>query len=233
MTATRRAPDLARCADQVVAHFAPLAADLADLAERIVAGIGGSGIPGPGIPVPPTPASRLDELVRPTATRLVDRHRILGAGFAAGHGTVADSDLHLAWWERGGGQSLDAPVAPATGDGLDYTRQEWFRGPIRTGRRHLTGPYIGYLLGAEFVMTTSVPVLSGATPLGVVGADTLVEDLEKLLAPALTAADAVLVTDEGRCVTAADPALPSGRRVDVAAYPAALRCDDLPLTVLA
>ena len=81
-------------------------------------------------------------------------------------------------------------------------------------------------------MTSTAPVISRGTMVGVVGADTLVESLEGLLLPVLRSAGATLVNDQGRTVVSADPHLATGNLLDLAAYAEVAPCRDLPLSVV-
>lgn len=111
---------------------------------------------------------------------------------------------------------------------MDYTRHEWFRTPLRTGRRHITGPYVDFVSTDEYVVTSTAPVLVGTVMVGVVGADTLVETL---LLPRLRQAGqrATLVNHMGRAVVSADAHTATGTLVDLTGAREIQRCRDLPL----
>lgn len=156
-------------------------------------------------------------------------HHLVGGGFVAARDALADKSLYLAWWQ-GDDRRLLAEPTLSTSETFDYTRRPWFANPERTGLPHITGPYVDYVCTDEYTVTTTAPVLSGGRLVGVVGADTLVETLERMLLPDLRAIDATLVDAHGRAVISADPHLgpgdpvPPGRRL--------LPCTGLPLALV-
>jgi hypothetical protein len=151
--------------------------------------------------------------VEPIVQRLLDRPVMLGGGFVAAQGALADHPLYLAWWQGIGRELLGVAGAPG-GDTLDYTTREWFRVPRATGERHVAGPYVDYVCTDEYVLTSTVPVIVAGELVGVVGADMLVESLERELLPLLRAAGATLVGSTGRVVVSADHRLAPGSRID-------------------
>ena len=96
----------------------------------------------------------------------------------------------------------------------------------------MTGPYVDFVCTDEYVMTSTAPVLSGGRMVGVVGADTLVETLEKLLMPSLRAAGATVVNDLGRAVASSDPHLATGSLIDLDDCRDIIACARLPLSVV-
>lgn len=170
--------------------------------------------------------------IEPHVRRFLDSADIVGAGYVAARGALSDEALYLAWWQGDDQQLLAESDAPGTGDPLDYTRHPWFRTPERTGQPFVTGPYVDFVCTDEYVMTSTAPVLSRGTMVGVVGADTLVETLEGLFLPALRSADATLVNGQGRTVVSADPHLATGNLVDVSTYAELMPCRDLPMSVV-
>ena len=170
--------------------------------------------------------------IEPHVRTFLDTADIVGAGYVAARGALSDEPLYLAWWQGDDQQLLAESDAPGTGDPLDYTRHPWFRTPERTGEPYVTGPYVDFVCTDEYVMTSTAPVISRGTMVGVVGADTLVETLERLLLPPLRSAGATLVNDQGRTVVSADPHLATGSLVDLASYPEVVPCRDLPMSVV-
>ncbi|MFI5429407.1 cache domain-containing protein [Aeromicrobium sp. UC242_57] len=122
--------------------------------------------------------------------------------------------------------------APDTGEPLDYTRHPWFRTPERTGQPHVTGPYVDFVCTDQYVMTATTPVVSRGQMVGVVGADTLVETLERLLLPTLRSAGATVVNDDGRAVASADPHIATGSLVRLGDHDEVVACSRLPLSVV-
>lgn len=148
---------------------------------------------------------------------------IIGAGFVAAPGAIVDAEWHLAWWlgDRntfGMGSTvphirrLEAVEDPAAESFRDYTALEWWRVPERTGRRHITGPYVDYLCTDEYTLTLTEPVFFRNRSLGVVGADLYAEDLERALLPELRAAgpSVTLVNSSGRVLVSTDVHLATG-----------------------
>jgi hypothetical protein len=142
---------------------------------------------------------------------------ITGAGFVAAPGFLDDAPWHLAWWlsgaspfrieQTGGGlRRLDAVSDPDAEAFRDYTTLEWWRVPARTGRRHLTGPYVDYLCTDDYTVTITTPVTVGGEMAGLVGADVYVARLEQALLPVLREADrtCTIVNASGRIVASTD-----------------------------
>jgi hypothetical protein len=157
------------------------------------------------------------------------RHHVVGAGFVAARGALSDRPLYLAWWQGDDRRLLAEPTLSAT-ETFDYTRRPWFANPERTGRSHITGPYVDYVCTDEYTVTATAPVVADGRLVGVVGADTLVETLERLLLPGLRAADATLVNEHGRAVVSADPHVGPGDHV--ATGRTTLACAGLPLSLV-
>ncbi|MFT4263561.1 MAG: cache domain-containing protein [Nocardioides sp.] len=155
-------------------------------------------------------------------------HSLVGGGFVAARDALADRPLYLAWWQGDNRALLAEPSGPAT-EVFDYTRRPWFTVPERTGRRHLTGPYVDFVCTDEYTVTATAPVTVDGRMVGVVGADTLVETLERMLLPGLRASGATLVSEHGRAVVSADPHIGPGDRVGPGTTYA---CAGLPLSVV-
>ncbi|MFI6360590.1 cache domain-containing protein [Streptomyces sp. NPDC050743] len=138
-----------------------------------------------------------------------------GAGFVPVPGTLADEQQWLEWWLRGEQtrplRRLVVDLDPSSDHYLDFTRLAWYDTPLRTGRRHITGPYVDYLCTGEYSLTFTMPVTlpSGDSPgvYGVVGADVYVSDLEPRLLPHLArlAFPASLVNAQRRVVMSTSP----------------------------
>lgn len=145
---------------------------------------------------------------------------IIGAGFVARPGFLSDAYWHLAWWlgesntlgvdERdsaGATRRLEAEMNPTAESFRDYTTLEWWRVPERTGRRHITGPYVDYLCTDDYTLTLTTPVYSKDQLLGMVGVDIYVKRIESILLPRLLAigSPATIVNVSGRVVASTDP----------------------------
>ncbi len=155
-------------------------------------------------------AARVDPLVEAFAVPAVSGETLLtGAGFVAQPGVLEDAEWHLAWWLGGTGRQLRRLATiddPSHDQFRDYTALEWWRVPVATGGRHLTGPYVDYLCTDDYTVTITTPVRAGGAIVGVVGADALVDRLERALLPAMRTGDtpATLVNASGRIVTSTD-----------------------------
>ena len=156
---------------------------------------------------------------------------LVGAGLIVAPGVVPGVGHWMEWWHRGPGgdaavQRLEPELDPEADDFWDYTQLPWFAIPRDTGARHVTGPYVDALCTTEYTLTFTMPLLSTRREfLGVVGADIVVEWLERRLLPLLhrTGRTAALVNAENRVVAANHPDLVTGAvtEVDGRAPPAA------------
>ncbi|GAA1466740.1 cache domain-containing protein [Microbacterium thalassium] len=154
----------------------------------------------------------LDPLVASFAIPAVSEETLVtGAGFVAAPGILADAAYHLAWWLRETAadrppRRLQAVEDPANELFRDYTALEWWRVPAETGARHLTGPYVDYVCTDDYTVTITIPVVVGGTMVGMVGADALVDRLERELLPVLGSAPgpATIVNASARVVTSTD-----------------------------
>lgn len=156
-------------------------------------------------------AARIDPLVETFAVPAVSGETLLtGAGFVAAPGALSDAEWHLAWWLGGAGGRQVRRLATIDDPGheqfRDYTALEWWRVPTTTGTRHLTGPYVDYVCTDDYTVTITTPVRIDGAIVGVVGADALVDRLERALLPAMRtgATPATLVNASGRVVTSTD-----------------------------
>jgi len=133
---------------------------------------------------------------------------ITGSGFVAAPGMLTDAEWHLAWWLRGAGdpRRLETIDDPSHEQFRDYTALEWWRVPVRSGLRHLTGPYVDYVCTDDYTVTITTPVRLDGVIVGIVGADALVDRLERELLSVLRSGgpDTALVNASGRVVTATD-----------------------------
>jgi len=154
-------------------------------------------------------AATLDPVAEALAVPAITNDGLItGAGFVAAPGLLSDATWHLAWWlaSADGARRL-ATVDDASSEQFrDYTALEWWRIPVRTGARHLTGPYVDYVCTDDYTVTITTPVVVDGRFLGVVGTDVLVDRLERGLLPLLRAlgTPTALVNASGRVVTATD-----------------------------
>jgi hypothetical protein len=176
-------------------------------------------------------AEMIDPLVETFAVPAVAGETLLtGAGFVAAPGALSDAEWHLAWWL---GTTGAPPTArrlatiddPAHEQFRDYTALEWWRVPVTNGSRHLTGPYVDYVCTDDYTVTITTPVWRDGAMVGVVGADALVDRLERVLLPVLRAGEtpATLVNASGRVVTSTDARREPGSMLRDEGLAAALR----------
>lgn len=228
MTTAPAFPDsFSRCAVAVTAYFGALFATLGGLGEAVAETFDRRR---------PVSAVALNQVVEPLARTALTSHPVVGAGFVVNPGALTDRELHLAWWQ--GDDPADPDLLAERGVPLghhvfDYTRHEWFRTPLATGTRHVTGPYVDYVCTDEYVLTATLPVLVDGVVAGVAGADTRLETFEQLMRePLRHAGDLVLVNTHDRCVVATDPLVRSGQKVDPTAYAVNYSLPGLPFRVL-
>ncbi|TFC26702.1 hypothetical protein E3O25_11605 [Cryobacterium sp. TMT1-3] len=168
---------------------------------------------------------------------------VIGAGFVSAPNFMG---WHLAWWL--GGKNAASRGLPAAGirhletveDPLeesfrDYTALEWWRVPARTGRRHITGPYVDYLCTDEYTLTLTLPVYRGGSELiGVVGIDLSVDQIERDLVPRLDAGGVAvtIINASGRVVVSTDAHLATGALLRLPGLTELLADRTLPTTTL-
>lgn len=177
---------------------------------------------------------------------------IVGSGFVAAPGAVADQAYFLEWWSTPGdapASRLEADLDPESDMFHDYTRLPWYVVPRETGRRHITGPYVDYLCTDEYTLTFTSPVYAGGRFVGVAGADVFVGRFESLVLPRLRGLPytATLINAQGRVCVSNSARQRTGslvRQPEVAALwvaghapggdggTALYRCGDFPLAVL-
>ena len=154
----------------------------------------------------------IDAVVEPLAMRLLtgDAPDLVGAGFVAAAGVMADARWHMAWWQGARAERLQIDEEDAAGEA--YARREWFARPMEQGISHLTGPYVDFLCTDEYTVTVTVPVVRNGRSLGVVGADVLAATLEESLGRQLrlVSPGAALLNSHGRVIVSADPTLAAG-----------------------
>jgi hypothetical protein len=215
---------VARCAIAVTAYFGALFGSLDGVGEKVFEAFDHRHR---------LSAATLTELVEPLALATLAEHPVVGAGFVVNPGALTDRDLYLAWWQGDAQQPLAERGVPIGHHVFDYTRHEWFRHPLQTGERHVTGPYVDYVCTDEYVLTATVPVHVSGRMVGVAGADTRLETFEQLMRePLQDARGVVLINPHDRCVVAADPLLRSGQKVDSSPFATVRPLPGLPFRVL-
>ena len=154
-------------------------------------------------------AATREDLValRPAITRLLERHRSLakGAGMIFTPGVLADAPRWIEWWwwrTSAAPEALRINLDPEAPDHYDYLLAEWYRVPVSTGERHVTGPYVDYACTNEYAVTLSLPVEVEDRVVAVAGADLVVSGLEERLVPLMCrmGQPLALINAEGRVV---------------------------------
>lgn len=163
----------------------------------------------------------------------------VGMGAILAPDVLADAPLQLEWWQVPAGAArptrLEVDLNPSSLGFYDYLAAEWFDVPLRTGRRHVVGPYVDVHGTDLYVLTLTEPVHVDGEFVGVVGADVPSARLEGMLLPRLgDPSDQVLVLDDdGRVVLSTSGRWLVGSLVQRApARWARQRLLDLPWTVL-
>ncbi len=158
------------------------------------------------------PARRADLAIEEHSRALIagGGGRVAGAGFVAAPGVLADAPYWLEWWQvdtRDGSEGcrrLAAETDPNAIGFRDYTELPWYAGPLASGARHVTGPYVDYVCTDQHTLTFTRPVARDGEFAGVVGADVLVAWVDRELAGELVAcaAPCVVINAAGRVVVA-------------------------------
>ncbi|WP_328997535.1 cache domain-containing protein [Kribbella sp. NBC_00709] len=160
--------------------------------------------------------------------------RIQGAGFIAAVDALADSRWWLEWFMLSNGttERLIVDTDPRGENFYNYESLPWYDVPQRTGRRHITGPYVDYLCTDDYTLTFTVPVTVEDRFVGVAGADVRVFTFEKAILPYLRATHrkVAIVNDQGRVVLSNSARHVGGTllRTPTPSY----RIEDLPLSLV-
>lgn len=140
-----------------------------------------------------------------------------GFGYVATPGDVDGRERFMAWWQRSGNHisRLRLNFDPTSIDVYDYLQMEWFQ-LARDGRRRVAyGPYVDYSGAGLYIVTATVPVLVDHRFVGVVGADLVVDELERRMVAVLQTVpnEAVVVSGERRVIAANTPRWVVGARL--------------------
>nr|WP_084714798.1 cache domain-containing protein [Streptacidiphilus rugosus] len=163
---------------------------------------------------------------------------VVGVGFVAAPGLLADVPAWLEWWQLRADarvQPLLLDLDPATSAYSDYTHWDWYALPRDTGQRAISGPYVDYLCTDEYSLTLAAPVHGpDGSFAGVAAADVYLRHFESVAVPALRALarPAFLVNPRGRVVASTTAARLPGdlaRALDPAATHA---CGTIPLRLV-
>lgn len=159
----------------------------------------------------------------------------LGTGIVVAPGILQDAPYWLEWWWRqgdGAPEALRVNLDPAAPDFYDYASDEWFEVPVRSGKPHVTGPYVDYACANRYTFTLSVPVYASGQALGIIAMDIPSDHLEQRIMPALCAeaVPRVLLNSDRRVIAASAAGLAPGDRLG--AHPQAVTSRSRSLTRL-
>ncbi|HEY4616203.1 MAG TPA: hypothetical protein VIG75_12140 [Citricoccus sp.] len=170
---------------------ASLAADFDDLyadLDRMATAIRSAVVPEGSSALPDTVGPFDDEqlvAMREHAVGLLSRRAMAdGAGFIFNADRIAVHEQLIQWQVRsqdGGFEPYGFVYDADSTEYYDFMRLPWFETPRRTGTPTLAGPYLDYLGVDEYVLTATVPMISGELFIGVSGADIQVSDLERIM----------------------------------------------------
>jgi hypothetical protein len=111
--------------------------------------------------------------------------------------------LTWAWWQSAddGPTPLVVNLDRDNPEYYDYAIADWFARPRNANTAWLAGPFVDFGGADDHILTFALPVRigSGVEPVGVVGADIAVREIEQITAPALAAIPnpAALVNRQG------------------------------------
>jgi hypothetical protein len=164
--------------------------------------------------------------------------RLAGLGYIAAVDVLRDRPRWLEWIRRaedGSLSRLEPDLDPESFGFYDFTAADWFRQPLALQGRSVVGPYVDFAGTDEYVMTLTVPIVSGGVVLGVAGADLRPGELADAVMSALCAigADAVLVNADGRIVVSTTSRWQVGSLLREPVAAAREDCRHAPWSVLA
>jgi hypothetical protein len=149
---------------------------------------------------------------------LADRCALVtGAGVFTAPDLLADARHWLEWWwtrTSGAPESLRVNLDPTAPDFFDYTNDDWYVTPARTGAPHVAGPFVDYACTNQYALTVSVPVTVGRRLVGVAASDVLLSSLEARILPGLhrVGEPMVLLNANGRVVMSSSADFAPGDR---------------------
>jgi GntR family transcriptional repressor for pyruvate dehydrogenase complex len=191
------------------------------------------------IAVPPGRSPTREDLApfdRQIALEFVRQPRLAGMGLALEPSAAGPSWV---WWQA----TVDGPVPllvnldEGSAELYDYAHAEWFARPRASNRAWLAGPYVDFGGADDHILTFALPMVleAGSEPVGVVGADVTVRQIEDSTAAALAALDrpAALVNRHGVVIaTNSGAALPGTKWSSPSGEERRLRDDGLGLSVV-
>lgn len=174
----------------------------------------------------PQPADFDLAVLRPRIHDILRDHAdlVIGAGVALAPLVLTDRSYCLEWWWNRSGrtpESLRVNLEPTAPDFYDYTTTDWYTTPRRTGRPHVSGPYVDYACTNAYALTLAHPVMTSSGVSAIVGADVPLARYEAKALPLLAGRDrCIVVNGHGRVVLSTCPEILPGTRWQVGARPA-------------
>ncbi|MDJ0459839.1 GntR family transcriptional regulator [Arthrobacter sp. NQ7] len=126
-----------------------------------------------------------------------------GLGIVAEVGVLPEHPYWLAWWHRtaaGVEQDNRHILDPEHPYFYDYQDREWMTHPRSQREPWATGPYIDRGGADDFLISITHPIVHSGSFLGISGADVRVSELERYLAPWLSARPVVVLNAAKRVV---------------------------------
>jgi len=139
------------------------------------------------------------------------RDLVVGMGLIVTPGLLPDEQRRLEWWQYVPGHrepaALRVDLNPDSMGFYEYDSADWFAVPRSSGQRHIVGPYVDAHGTDRYLLTFTMPVLTGSEFLGVVGADVPVSRFETRLLRAWGRLDSeVLIVNSDRRVVVSNSA---------------------------
>jgi hypothetical protein len=140
-----------------------------------------------------------------------------GYGFVAAPGVVDDRARYLCWFQRSDREVRRLQLNFDVDDVnvYDYLDMDWYTRTEETRQPVVHGPWVDYTGSDQYVLTMALPVVHGASFLGICGSDVVMTRLEVELLPALKRlpGEAFLVNSNRQVVASNSPRWISGDRL--------------------
>lgn len=197
--------DVRSLSESLAADFDDLYTDLERMAEAVLSAVAPAGPVSVAREVGPFSDEQL-VVMHDHAVGLLSRRAMAdGAGLIFNADRIAIAEQLIQWQvrsETGGFEPYGFVYDEDSTEYYDFMRLPWFETPRLTGTPTLAGPYLDYLGVDDYVLTATVPIVSGEVFIGVAGADLQVSDLERIMLSRCRGlrVPVALVTSEDRIV---------------------------------
>lgn len=176
--------DVRSLSDSLATDFDDLYTDLDEMAQAVRPAVAPAGPVGATHGVGPFDDDQLAAMQN-RAVRLLSRRTLAdGAGYIFNPDSIVIAEQLIQWQVRsqaGGYEPYGFVYDEDSTEYYDFMRLPWFDAPRRTGKATLAGPYLDYLGVDDYVLTATVPIMSGGVFVGVAGADIQVGILERIM----------------------------------------------------